>query len=303
MTEDSGFFTDRAALTGQVPEWELIHRSACGWSELYKVSRDGRYFVLKALKPEFRGRALYESLLDKEFRIGSSLSHPGICEVYRFFLHPGLGHVIKLEWIDGDTLDKVLPLSGSAALRLADQLCDAVGYLHSHQILHRDIKLTNLMVTRSGKNLKMIDFGLSDSDSWYSLKGPAGTGSYAAPEVLAGLNADARSDIWSLGKVLWELLPGKRGVARRCMASDPSRRYQSADEVKAALHRRPWFVWLAVALVVIAVVAVTFRSHGLTVESPADAVDTVVVKESPAVSDPAVIDELFRQATEIIEAK
>ncbi|MBR5043600.1 MAG: serine/threonine protein kinase [Bacteroidales bacterium] len=305
MAEDSGFLSSPYAGAMVSGALECIHCSVSGWSVLYRVNRDGRFRVLKALKQEYRGRVLYESLLKKEYEIGYSLSHPGVCEVYGFVDDPSLGHAIEMEWIDGCPLDELLSrgsLKPGAALRLADQLCDAVSYLHSRQIVHRDIKPSNILVTHNGVNVKLIDFGLSDSDSWASLKGAAGTRPFFAPEVVISGVADVRSDIWSIGKVLSMLMPGKTRAVRKCMAADPDRRYQSAEDLKKALHRRAWPVLLvaglAVALTVAAVLLMPRKA------APAPIEDAVPERDSvPAmVTDTAVIDELFRQATDIISS-
>ena len=302
MTDDSAFFS--LPETGLAADGEMvcIHRSGCGWSELYRVCRGGRFRVLKALKPEYRGMSLYESLLRKEFEIGYSLSHPNICEVYGFSDVPGLGRAIEMEWIDGAPLSGVMAsgrIQGKTALRLADQLCDAVGYLHARQVVHRDIKLSNLMVTHNGNNLKIIDFGLSDADSWAVLKGQGGTIGNASPEALAGGVSDCRSDIWSMGKVLSELVPSKRAVARRCMEQDPARRYQDAASVKAALHSHRGIVFLIVLALLVSAAVSALWNPFKAVEAP----EPLPVQDSSSVvTDPAVIDELFRQATEMIDA-
>lgn len=299
MNEDSGFLSNPEPLPLKTGTMERIHRSEGGWSELYRVDKDGRFRVLKALKPEYRGLALYEQLLRKEYEIGYSLSHPCICEVYGYQDVPGIGNAIEMEWVDGCTLAKLLQegrVGAKTAKRIALQMCDALSYLHSKQVVHRDIKPSNVLVTHNGKNVKIIDFGLSDSDSFAVLKGAAGTRSCAAPELLAGSPGDYRSDIWSLGNILRSLLPSRRAITRKCMAPEPSRRYSDASEVADAL-RRPR-LWWALPLLLAAIAFVLWLALQ---KSPAP---TDLVQESgdtTMVSDPAVIDELFRQATEMLE--
>ena len=299
MTEDSGFFANPEPMPAVPGPMECIHRSEGGWSEIYRIDKDGRFRVLKALKPEFRGQTLYEQLLRKEYEIGYALSHQCICEVYGFSTLPGLGNAIEMEWIDGCTLEQMLQkqsVSDKDAKRIALQLCDALSYLHSKQIVHRDLKLSNILVTHNGKNVKIIDFGLSDSDSFAVLKGAAGTRSCAAPELLAGSAGDYRSDIWSLGLILRRLLPARSAIARKCMAADPSRRYSDASEVAAALQR-PGLWWALPLVLAVLALVLWFALH----KSPAPAQPQQVNDESSVVSDPAVIDELFRQATEMLE--
>lgn len=303
MQDDSGFFCGPSPLPSGARAPECIHRSVNGWSELWRVDREGRFRVLKALKPEFRGQSLYEQLLRKEYEIGYALSHPYICEVYGFVDMPEFGNAIEMEWVDGSPLSELMAqrrLGHKEAVRIVSQLCDALSYIHSKQVTHRDLKPSNILVTHNGGNVKLIDFGLSDADTYAVLKGAAGTPSCAAPELLSGGVADSRADIWSLGKIIADLLPGCACVARKCMAEDPARRYPDAAEVKAALLRpRSWRVVVPLALIAAAAVLWMLLRPSAVPDAPGlqqAARDTV-----SSVSDPAVIDELFRQATEMLE--
>ena len=329
MPEDSTFFTNHgsAPLTNRDLDAlnkrslsgaegpRLIHSSESGWSETWLIDKDGRFRILKALKPSFRGQARYESLLRKEYEIGYSLSHTAIREVYDFRNIPGLGNCIEMEWVDGVTLADFLSKGhpGKTILRkIAFQLCDALSYLHSKQIVHRDLKPSNILITHNGNYVKLIDFGLSDADSWSILKGPAGTESYAAPELLAGDPVDNRTDIWSLGKVITLLLPSERKIARKCMMENPVERFQDVDEVKAALERKrriwPLFLACAAALGIIVVLGRWFGSahqpwfgsaHQPDAHQPVN--ESAEKPDTTTVIDAEAIDELFRQATEMID--
>lgn len=240
MIGPSGFFLPDAS--GHTDygssDLELIHASENGFSELYRGSKNGRIYVYKALKKEFRDNPLYESLLRKDFDIGYSLNHSGICQYFRFTSIPSVGNCIIMEWIDGRTLESLIQ-EGSISIALAKkiiyELCDALDYIHRKQIIHRDLKPENIMITFNGNNVKVIDFGLSDGDSYNTLKAPAGTKIYASPELVAGESLDARSDIWSLGLIINELSGKFRHVASRCMRRDKEHRYGSAKEVKEAV--------------------------------------------------------------------
>ncbi len=240
MEDSSAFFT-----TPEIPVQEslaslrLIHSSERGFCDVFRIDRGGRFRALKCLKPEFRGDALYENLLRKEFEIGYSLDHPNICEYYAFSKVEGLGSCIEREWVDGRPLEQVIveehPDKGITD-HILDGICDALSYMHSKQILHRDLKPSNILVTYKGDNVRLIDFGLSDSDTHSILKTPAGTADYTAPEVLKGDKANVRSDIYSLGVILFRMSKKYFRVARKCCENRPSARYASADEVKKALH-------------------------------------------------------------------
>lgn len=259
--EDSSIFTVPLPVEWTPgSEMEQMHSSAFGYTVIYRADRDGRFRVYKCLKPEFQGNPLYERLLRKEFEIGYSLRHPNLVEYYSFLNLPGFGNAIEMEWIDGCPLDQVR-LSPEDARALAGQLCDALSYLHAKGVVHRDLKPSNLLVTFVGKHLKVIDFGFSDTGAHSILKQPAGTLSYAAPEVRAGASGDIRSDIYSAGKVL-ESLPGiPRRVIRKCCRSNPSDRYLSADSLHRALQssRWGWYLVAGLALVLVAIAILASR--------------------------------------------
>lgn len=262
---------------------EQVHCSVSGYAVLYRADRDGRFRVFKCLKPEFRDKPLYERLLRKEFEIGYSLRHPHLVEYYSYLNVPGYGNAIEMEWVDGCPLDQAR-LSPAEARTLADQLCDALSYLHSKGVVHRDLKPSNLLLTFSGKQLKVIDFGYADTEAHSILKQPAGTVSYAAPEVLAGESGDSRSDLYSVGKVLAGLPGIPQRVIRRCCQADPARRYSSVNELHKALQSARWGWWLVAGLA-LALVALAFWTVLLPaepdgpVEIPVIKTDTQFVRE------------------------
>ena len=264
-------------------EMEQVHCSVSGYAVLYRADRDGRFRVFKCLKPEFRDKPLYERLLRKEFEIGYSLRHPHLVEYYSYLNVPGYGNAIEMEWVDGCPLDQAR-LSPAEARTLADQLCDALSYLHSKGVVHRDLKPSNLLLTFSGKQLKVIDFGYADTEAHSILKQPAGTVSYAAPEVLAGESGDSHSDLYSAGKVLAGLPGIPQRVIRRCCQADPARRYSSVNELHKALQSARWGWWLVAGLV-LALVALAFWTVLLPtepdgpVEIPVIKTDTQFVRE------------------------
>ncbi len=288
MEEESGFIID-PQLEGEAEGAQLLHRSLKGFAEIWRVQKFGQFVVLKALQEKYRGDPVYEALLRKEFEIGYSLNHPSICRTWHFRSHPLLGNCIEMEWVDGVTLAERFrdgKPDEALFLKIAIELCDAVGYLHSHQIVHRDIKPSNILITHNGNNLKLIDFGLADSDDSAILKMPAGTQAYIAPEVLSGGKADMRTDIWAVGKVLTELngfsgsglLAGQRwrgrhsGALRKACSMAPEDRYQQITELKDALNRRslrPWAIVLIALVTAAAVVTATLMERQTAAEPEA----------------------------------
>lgn len=255
MEETSAFFASFEELSGSYDgEIRTVHQSPESYSIVSRMTLDGKMAALKSLKPEYAGNPFYEGLLRKEYEIGSALDHPNICPVLDFRDVPGLGSCIVIRWVDGESLaDRLSDRKGklgdrskgsacgqrrsSENRKIILELCDALEYLHSHQIIHRDLKPSNIMITRNGGNVKLIDFGLSDTD-WYAVfKNPAGTPDYTSPEQMAGKSVDCRTDIYSLGKIMLAMGVYPR-IAAVCASEDRDRRYGSVAEVRADILGR-----------------------------------------------------------------
>lgn len=289
------FFSAEEGLNlDEVPETEVISAPEGGSFTLYKCSEGGRIKVLKAIRESFRGDPLYEEMLRKEYEIGKSMAHPNIREYRSYYRHPEFGNCIEMEWVDGCPLDEMLrECSSDAALcdKLAAQLLDAVRFIHLKQVVHRDLKPSNILVTRNGKNIKLIDFSLSDSDSHSILKGAAGTALFAAPEQLQASSCDTRSDIYSLGVILSRMSARRsyRKAAAKCTRRDPAKRFQNIDELEKALLHPSYtsiIAGISAALVIIIVA-------GAIIGSRISSREQYVGSET--------IDSIFQQATELLE--
>ena len=291
---NSGFFgPEGTVIEDETAPLEEIGRRD-GPFILYKSSRHRRIVAIKCVRPEFRDNPLYWDMLRKEYEIGHSLNHPNIREYYSLDNDPELGICLEMEWVDGDSLDQLLPeCRRNAELRdkIARQILDAVRFMHLKQVIHRDLKPGNILVTRNGQNVKLIDFSLSDSDSHLVLKGNAGTARYASPEQKECGPADFRSDIFSIGVILSEMSDSRRyrNVSRKCMRPDKDRRYPDIDRLEAALFPSSYHGLGLIAAAVIIALAVSalwlFR------------------QEEPEEEDVDIeaIDEIFRQATDLVE--
>ena len=239
---------------------EMVELPSTGYCRLYKAKRYGRWFLLKCLKQELSSDTAYQQLLRKEFEIMMRLQHPSIMQAIGMEdVLIADGHYERCliaEWIDGETLAQYLEANPSRSdrQRIAIDLAEALAYIHHQQVVHRDLKPSNIMITYNGSYVKIIDFGLADTDSHAILKQPAGTLKYMAPEQATKALPDVRNDIYSLGVILLEMDIYKK-VAERCLRPI-HQRYQNMDDLLAALHQqRKWhFKLMASAMIALVVI-------------------------------------------------
>jgi serine/threonine protein kinase len=246
--------------------YRVVHRLGTGGiGEVYRATdtRLEQTVALKFLYPTSLedGRAL-ERFRD-EARLARRVAHGGVCRIFDFGTAEGLAYV-AMEFIEGENLASVRKrmgrLSRERAREIALELCAGLGAIHEEGILHRDLKPANVMLDDQGR-VRILDFGLAVRTE--VLSGPeaaSGTPAYRSPEQAAGLEATARSDLYSLGLILWELWTGEflhprdrreptllssrvQGVdpaldriVSRCLDFDPHRRPASAEAVAAALR-------------------------------------------------------------------
>ena len=213
-----------------------------GFNRLFKAQRYGKWFILKGLKPEYQHKEVYVSLLTKEFELGVRMDHPNIVHTFSKENDPVAGPCIVMEYVDGLTLKEYLTQNPSrlARRKIMQELLEAMAYYHSLQIIHRDLKPDNILITRNGHNVKIIDFGLADSDWHGVLKQPAGSENYAAPEQKKGdTPIDCRADIYSFGKIVRLLFPNSyRRIAHKCTQENRERRYSNAEEILRHIQLR-----------------------------------------------------------------
>lgn len=227
------------------------HGATC---DSFRVKLYGKLHFLKRLKPAFTGDIRYQEALRKEFETGYRLEHPNLVR-YISLTDDG----ILMEYVDGETLSQRIAahpeyFTKQNTDKFLNQLLDAVACLHSHQVLHLDLKPDNVLLTRINSDVKLIDLGCCYTDTFADT--PGRTNAYAAPEQLSGGSVDERTDIYAIGKIL-ERLPHHdiyNKVIARCMAADPSKRYQSVEEVKKALRRKHRYGAVLAVLVITAAI-------------------------------------------------
>lgn len=276
-----------------------------GMGEVYRArdTRLDRMVAIKVLPEHQSSSPQTRERFEREARAISSLSHPHICALYDIGNHDGIDYLV-MEYLEGETLAGRLekgPLPLNQVLEYAIEITDALDTAHKRAVIHRDLKPGNIMLTKSGT--KLLDFGLAKVRAADAVAGMTalptqataltgagailGTLQYMAPEQLEGKEADARTDIFALGALIYEMATGRMAfegksqasvisaimsaeppgmaalqpvtppalerLVKTCLAKDPDARWQSAHDVKLEL------TWLAQGA---APLAVESRSRG-----------------------------------------
>ena len=257
--------------------------------EVYRArdTRLNRDVAIKVLPEHLSGNPELRERFEREARAISQLSHPHICVLYDIGKNEGADYLV-LEYLEGETLGVRVrrgPLPTDQVLKFGAQMADALDKAHRHGVVHRDLKPDNVMLTKSG--IKLLDFGLAKpvlgavgvassgaatmTHSPLTTEGTlVGTFQYMSPEQLEGQEADARSDIFGLGCVLYEMVTGRRAfegkstakvvaaimtteppplttlsplapaglerAVKKCLAKDPDERWQNAGDLASELR-------------------------------------------------------------------
>ena len=218
---------------------------------ILKAKKNNKWYTLKGINDAYKNITLYETILQREFEIGVQLSHKNISSTLYIDEVPNYGKVIVMEYIDGCTLSSYLKNAHRKPEinKIIGEIFDAVEYMHQRQILHRDLKPDNIMITYNGGNVKIIDLGLCDEDSCDVLKQSVGTNKYASPEQLAGKTPlDCRTDIYSLGKILKDIFPNPdrktKKIIKKCIETDKNKRPANIYELREIWNKKDYSTYI-----------------------------------------------------------
>jgi serine/threonine-protein kinase len=257
---------------------DIISRS--GMSSVYKATdlKTARVVALKVPLLKLESDPAFFSRFEREEEIGRALDHPGILKIIPVDPKERSRPYLVMEYLEGQTLDEVMqrvkPMPEADALRIVSRVCDALEYLHKHGVVHRDLKPQNIMLCNDG-SLRIMDFGIAKAATskritFGGFSPTLGTPDYMAPEQVKGQRGDERTDIYSLGAILYEMVTGRlpfegqnaymvmnarlagdpvaprthnpklrpevEEIVLHAMARDSGDRYQSAAEFKADLE-------------------------------------------------------------------
>jgi len=193
---------------------DVIARS--GMATIFRARdlENGHTVALKVPHLQYASDMVFHERFKREEEIGQRLDHPAVIKVFKPREKSRL--YLAMEFVDGELLrdrlrrERRLPVD--TAVRLAIAIADALAYLHDHGVVHRDLKPENIMVTPDGR-VKLVDFGIALDTTlrkmtWAGLSQTVGTPDYMAPEQVKGKRGDARTDLYALGVILYEMLTG-----------------------------------------------------------------------------------------------
>jgi serine/threonine protein kinase len=257
----SGSFGEMSDGFSKFHDYKQLPYRGAGYSILFTVISGERKLFLKTLNREQGTSAENLARLQREYKIFEQLyGNEHVVRCIGWCEDAEVGPCIVMEYIDGETLTDYLKThpSNKEKRRILNELLDAVGFIHKHQVVHNDLKPENILITHNGHNVKLIDFGYADSDSDIN-QATGGTKAYASPELVHQGTTDVTSDIYSLGFIIKLLFPRRYGwIVRKCQRKEAAKRYQRVSEVGKAIRWREIGIWLALVALVMALAVLSW---------------------------------------------
>ena len=249
---------------------------------LWLSVRDGRRVVYKGLTEDLRDHPEEIASLRKEYSLGLRMDCEGVVRYYSFEMHPQLGPVIVMEYIDGYTLPDYLGKSRNDGvdlpplderLKISMDIAESIEMMHGAGVLHRDLKPDNILIRKRDLRAKVIDFGHADAEDFMIYKNSVGTSQYGSPEQQVPSGGSMSGDIYSFGKILEKLLPEQRyrAIVDACISDDESGR-PDIKWIRARLSnpergRSRWMWIIGVGVLMLSlIVGIKFYSSNENVE-------------------------------------
>lgn len=245
-----------------LPEWDEE------FYDVYTAKKHGKWLMLKTLKPEYKGKEEYETMIQKEFDTRYNLAHPHIVMINDFEEVPGLGMCIITDDVYGDSLRKLINenrVTSAHIEKLKHQLVDAMEHIQTNHLIHNPIRPEGIIFTENIGNLKLLDVGF-DQKTRLS-------------------HGDTSADIYNYGKTVLEALDHcdvpdaqLRRIAQKCVNPDPSKRFRNVQDIHLAVenrHNRPLLFWLLAILIAIIVMLWVFSRPGANQPAPPDTTEVM----------------------------
>ena len=240
MIEESNIFESAGYVGASVQgfhDFKLLKTTAN--ASLYLAFKAGKRFLIKTTKDNTERQ---NAMLHREYELSIGCDHPHLVHIYTIEEELPFGAGLVMEYIEGRTLDKYLSENPTKKERerIFSELLSAVGNLHKRGVIHNDLKPENILITHADNTLKLIDFGLADSEAEYAMRTLGCTPRYASPELQAqSREIDARSDIYSIGVLMREIFGTRyHRISDRCCRANAEERYENISALQHAWQNR-----------------------------------------------------------------
>lgn len=241
----------------------LLTASRFGASRVFVAKNGAKKVIIKALKQEFMNDPKRKAALRKEYELTTQLDHKFIRKALDLVTIQGLGECVVFEYIEGKSLAehvRVGTLSEKQAKNVLVEVCDALYYMHRNQIIHCDLKPENILITEGDFRAKIIDIGLPNQEYENDKELLIKEMEFIAPELIKGEECDARSDVFSMGKIM-EFMNQRNisnqfsNVATHCTQFSKEQRYDNISEVKSAITKTHSVIKIVLAVLALGIVA------------------------------------------------